>query len=703
MLGTLLGNYRVVSQLGAGGMGVVYVGRHETLGHRAAVKVLLPELSSDAGMVQRFFNEAQAATAIRSPGIVQVFDFGKTPSGCAYIVMELLDGQTLSARLKQRRHDHAQCCRLGRQIANVLQAAHAVGITHRDLKPDNLFLVPDPEVVGGERVKVLDFGIAKLAGEARASGVKTSTGMVMGTPRYMAPEQCRSAHVADARSDIYSLGCILFEIACGRRPFVATGVGDIITAHLYDPPPSPHQLAPDIPAKLSGLISQMLAKHPDARPQTMTAVSQALDDILRELDRPAPSAPAPAPLPPAYAVSPMAAPGPAFPSARAPAPWPESPAGPQLAPGSPQGPGFLPMAPLAHGPSPALQGSLESTTLHNSAGAMLVTSRADGRRIYFALGGVIVAGAAAAIALVVRRGPPDPPAHVVSYGTIVASRPRSPDATIADTAVGHPPSGAGVIDTAIAPPPAPQPAAGEAESHRDAAPSAAAGQLDTECRGYQAARQWPALEQCADRLQSLDPTRATELKTRAVEEARSAPHVLAAQAALRGKHLKQARAELDQVWAESIDYASLKRSYDGAESQEIDTLATQLDSVKDASCAAYNAMLATERATNPPRVIAEASRRARCVAPTCEADALVARGGQLFAASQLVESLASFESAYACRPKLAVLQKAFVVACNLRDLAKVKSYWKRLSPQLRSSALGVCVRNGIDEATLGTP
>jgi protein kinase-like protein len=576
-------------------MGVVYVGRHETLGHRAVVKVLLPELSSDAGMVQRFFNEAHAATAVRSPGIVQVFDFGKTPFGCAYIVMELLDGQPLSARLKQRRHGPAECCRHGRQIANVLQAAHAVGITHRDLKPANLFLVPDPEVVGGERVKVLDFGIAKLAGEARDSGVKTSTGMVMGTPHYMAPEQCRSARVADARSDIYSLGCILFEIACGRRPFVATGVGDIVAAQLYDPPPPPHQLVPDIPAKLSGLITRMLAKHPDARPQTMAAVSQALNDILCEIDRPAARAPAPAPLPPAYAVSPIAVPGPAFPSARPPAPWPAPPAGPQLAPGSPQVPGFLPMSPLAHGPSPALQGSLESTTLHNSAGAVLVTPRADGRRIYFALGGIIVAGAAAAIALVVRRGPLEPPEHVVSYGTIVASRPRSPDGTIADPAVGPSPD-AGVTDTASVPPRAPQPAAREAEGHRDATPSAA-GQLDTECRSYQAARQWSALEQCADRLQPLDPARATEFKARAVEEARSAPHVLAVQAALRGKHLKQARAELDQVWVESIDYISLKRAYDSAESQEIDTLATHLDSVKDASCAAYNQLLATERAT----------------------------------------------------------------------------------------------------------
>jgi hypothetical protein len=687
-------------------MGVVYVGRHETLGHRAVVKVLLPELSSDADMVQRFFNEAQAATAIRSPGIVQVFDFGKTPSGCAYIVMELLDGQPLSARLKQRRHDPAECCRLGRQIANVLQAAHAAGITHRDLKPDNLFLVPDPEVVGGERVKVLDFGIAKLAGEARASGVKTSTGMVMGTPRYMAPEQCRSAHVADARSDIYSLGCILFEIACGRRPFVVIGVGNIVAAHLYDPPPHPQQLAPDLPARLSALINQMLAKHPDARPQTMAAVSQTLDDILSELHRPAPRAPAPAFLPPVRAASPVFGPGPASPVVRPPAPWPvpwpAPPAGPQFAPGSPQVPGFSPM--LAHGPAPVLPGSLESTTLHNSAGAVLVTSRAGGRRIYLALGGIVVAGAAAAIALVALRGPSDPPAHVISYDSIVASRPRSPAAIAADTAVGQSPPDAGVMDTTIAPPRAPQPVVREAEGPHDTASSAGSGMLDAECRGYQAARRWSALEQCADRLQPVDSARAAELKASAVEEARSAPHVAAAREALRGKHLKQARSELDQVWAESIDYTDLKRAYDSAESREIDALATQLDSVKDASCAAYNQLLATERVTNPSHVIAAAARRVPCVArPTCDANPLVARGGQQFAAGQLAESLASYEAAYACRPEPAQLQKAFVVACNLRDLAKAKSYWKRLTPQLRSSALGVCVRNGIDEARLNAP
>jgi serine/threonine protein kinase len=175
VLGTLLGNYRVVEQLGQGGMGVVYVGRHEQLGHRVVVKVLRPEMSRNAVIVKRFFNEAQAATAIRNPGIAQVFDFGQTEDGRAYFVMELLEGVTLSQRLSERPLEIVECCRLARQMANVLQSAHGIGITHRDLKPDNLFLVPDAEVAGGERVKVLDFGIAKLAGELQAARARRAT------------------------------------------------------------------------------------------------------------------------------------------------------------------------------------------------------------------------------------------------------------------------------------------------------------------------------------------------------------------------------------------------------------------------------------------------------------------------------------------------------------------------------------------------
>jgi serine/threonine-protein kinase len=293
VLGEILGNYRVVEQLGQGGMGVVYVGRHETLGHRVVVKVLLSEMSRNTEMVRRFFNEAQAATAIRNPGIVQVFDFGTTRDGHAYFVMELLEGQTLGERLAARKLEIVECCRIARQIANVLQSAHEAGITHRDLKPDNLFLVPDPEVIGGERVKVLDFGIAELAGELQAARVETRVDVVMGTPSYMSPEQCRGARAVDSRSDIYALGCILFKMVAGHAPFLGPGTGDIIGAHLHVPPPDLLSLAPEAPPELAALVAKMLAKQPEGRPQTMAAVSQALDELLRSLASPAGAATVP--------------------------------------------------------------------------------------------------------------------------------------------------------------------------------------------------------------------------------------------------------------------------------------------------------------------------------------------------------------------------------------------------------------------------
>jgi serine/threonine protein kinase len=407
MIGALLGKYRVLSKLGEGGMGVVYVGRHETLGHSVVVKVLQPELSRDTEMVRRFFNEAQAATAIRNLGIVQVFDFGTTPDGRAYFVMELLEGQNLAARLKQRRLGHIECCRIGRQIANVLQAAHARGITHRDLKPENLFLVPDTEAMGDERVKVLDFGIAKLAGEVHAAGVRTRTGMIMGTPHYMSPEQCRGAGTVDARSDIYSLGCILFEISCGRPPFVAEGAGELLGAHQFLDAPRPQSLVPDMPPGLGALIVQMLAKLPDARPQTMAAVSQTLDEILQTLGAPR-RAPTPLPVP-------LSTPSPA--SMPRPAPEPSSVSA--------------------------------STTFGASAGASNVRASRRARRFPFVVGGVVVAVAVPVLVLELATSAPGSPDGPALSGAAV---PLPADAATPDAArlaVGPPPP----VEAAQTPPP----------------------------------------------------------------------------------------------------------------------------------------------------------------------------------------------------------------------------------------------------------
>ncbi len=414
VLGMVLGNYRVVERLGEGGMGVVYVGRHETLGHRVVVKVLRLELSHNADMVQRFFNEAQAATAIKNPGIVQVFDFGTLSDGRAYLVMELLEGESLAARLERPPLDYAACCRIGRQVANVLQAAHASGITHRDLKPDNLFLVPDPEVAGGERVKVLDFGIAKLAGDTQASRVKTRTGAVMGSPLYMSPEQCRGAGAVDARADIYSLGCILFEMACGRTPFLGEGAGEVIGAHLHIAPPDPRDLARDMPPRLAALISKMLAKRAHARPQSMAEVSQALDEILGSLDG------APRRAPSAFA-------------------------GSQLAP--------------------------VSTTLSSSAGATSPFRTVGGRRRWLVIGGGIVASALLGMVVVILipggdppRAPADPPAasgdeQARSAGSASGAVPAEPPAAPPEPAPERPPEVREPAPEPPAPSPAPEPAA----------------------------------------------------------------------------------------------------------------------------------------------------------------------------------------------------------------------------------------------------
>jgi eukaryotic-like serine/threonine-protein kinase len=236
MEGATIGQYRVTGVIGQGGMGAVYAAEHMLLGRPAAIKVLLPELSQNQAMVMRFFNEARAATAIRHPGIVEIYDFGWSPDGAAFIVMEHLQGETLARRMARGRFGWRPALAIVRQIAGALSAAHAKGIVHRDLKPDNIFLVLDPEVPGGERIKLLDFGIAKLAGESAGGMSMTRTGAVMGTPTYMAPEQCRGV-ATDHRADLYALGCIAFELCGGRPPFVGEGTGDVLAAHIHVPTP----------------------------------------------------------------------------------------------------------------------------------------------------------------------------------------------------------------------------------------------------------------------------------------------------------------------------------------------------------------------------------------------------------------------------------------------------------------------------------
>jgi serine/threonine-protein kinase len=352
LLGTTIGNYRVTAQLGEGGMGIVYLAEHPAIGRKAAIKVLHPRLAADPEVVSRFFQEARASNAIRHPNIVEAYDYGTRPDGAPYIIMEYLEGESLSARLERMgRLPLRTALDFAQQAAGALAAAHDKAIVHRDLKPDNLFITADPRVPGGEQLKILDFGIAKLAASVENQiSHKTRTGALMGTPLYMSPEQCLGVRVVDHRTDIYSLGCILHEMLCGTPPFVSEGFGALVNMHINEPPPRASKLAPDVPAAVERLILRMLAKKAEDRFPSMLAVQQA---ILPEF-------------------------------ARAPAPRPS-----QL------------------GPAPAgtaQRAVLNATTLSAAASAPLGTepgpaTRRRGLRLGFAAAGLVAAGGAAVLAL----------------------------------------------------------------------------------------------------------------------------------------------------------------------------------------------------------------------------------------------------------------------------------------------------------------
>jgi eukaryotic-like serine/threonine-protein kinase len=287
VIGQQIGSYRIVGKIGEGGMGAVYLAEHGLIGRRAAVKVLLPWLNQRAEAVDRFFAEARAMASVGDAGVVQVYDFGRAADGSAYIVMELLEGEALDARLHRvGRLAVIDALRIARQVATTLAAAHGRGIVHRDLKPENVFLVRDAEAENGERPKILDFGIAKLA---EGGGLaKTRTGSVIGTPLYMSPEQCRGAGSVDHRSDIYSLGCLLFQLLTGRAPFDGEGPGDLLVKHLTEEPAAPSAVAQGIPLLVDELVLRCLAKDPAARHGSageLAAAIAAVQARLTGLDR----------------------------------------------------------------------------------------------------------------------------------------------------------------------------------------------------------------------------------------------------------------------------------------------------------------------------------------------------------------------------------------------------------------------------------
>ena len=276
--GQLFGNYRIVRPLGEGGFGEVCLAENPLLDRWAAIKVLHAALAQDKELVRRFLNEARAASAIRHPNIIEVFDAGVTPEGAPYILMEFLEGVSLQKRLLDvGRMSIPQVLDIANQAGSALAAAHTAGIVHRDLKPENLFLVPDRAMPCGERVKVLDFGIAKMKhGGSKGGTLKTQTGLIMGSPAYMSPEQCKDSADVDLRSDIYSFATIVYEMLAGSPPYVAASGTELLIMHLTETPRPLHELAPDVPVPVEAAIAKALSRARDERFDSMASFMSAL-------------------------------------------------------------------------------------------------------------------------------------------------------------------------------------------------------------------------------------------------------------------------------------------------------------------------------------------------------------------------------------------------------------------------------------------
>ncbi|HJZ88469.1 MAG TPA: serine/threonine-protein kinase [Polyangia bacterium] len=330
-LGSQVGNYRLLDLLGKGGMGVVYKAEHLYIGKLAAIKILHDSYASHSDAVSRFLQEARAAATIGHANIVDVNDFGETPDGCAYFVMEYVEGRPLDQVIQDDGPlPLLRTINIGNQIGRALMAAHDKGIVHRDLKPENVMLDKRPgrrEIVRTLRpgqyqvekeleydfVKLLDFGVAKIAGDPLRHSLP---GLVLGTPEYMAPETARAEAHVDARVDIYAFGVLLYEMLTARAPFDVGSPADIVAAHLSRPVPplrakNPHA---QVTRAIEQLIMKCLEKQPAARPQTMEQVLVAMhgcygDEVYRrDADRlPGAAAAGIAPRPPSQPPAPSPA------------------------------------------------------------------------------------------------------------------------------------------------------------------------------------------------------------------------------------------------------------------------------------------------------------------------------------------------------------------------------------------------------------
>ena len=285
LVGKLIGHYRIESLIGVGGMGEVYLARDERLGRKAALKLLPDNLTIDEAQLSRFKNEARSASALNHPNILTVYEIG-AEGDRQFIAMEFIEGVTLRASITCGRIKPHAALEIAVQVASALAAAHEAGVVHRDIKPENIMLRPDGYV------KVLDFGIAKLTEQRPASDdhtiettatLQTRPGLVLGTARYMSPEQARGQKV-DARSDIWSLGVVLYEMVGGSPPFRGETPSDCIAAILTTEPPPLSGVLPDVPPKLESILQKALRKNSDERYQTTKEMLADLRILKSELE-----------------------------------------------------------------------------------------------------------------------------------------------------------------------------------------------------------------------------------------------------------------------------------------------------------------------------------------------------------------------------------------------------------------------------------
>src|SRR5262247_3085041 len=268
---TLDQKYYLESELGVGGMGTVYRAGRLLIGDWVAVKVLHPDQMADPQAVERFRREAQTAASLKHPNVVRVYDFNVSSEGLSYLVMELAEGENLRSLVeRQGTLVETDAAEIIRQVCAALDEAHSQGVVHRDIKPENILVRTVPE---GLQVKVLDFGIAALRDVN--GGRLTRTGSVVGTPHYMSPEQCLGEEL-DGRSDIYSLGIVLFEMLTGVVPFDSSTPTAIVIKHVNDPPPPPRSLNPKISPAVESVVLRALEKRRDARPQTAGEMAREL-------------------------------------------------------------------------------------------------------------------------------------------------------------------------------------------------------------------------------------------------------------------------------------------------------------------------------------------------------------------------------------------------------------------------------------------